>query len=94
VTPGALLKFNRVSLPVPEHALRSRHDASKWKHQGDRNGGLTTHSIVKMLADLRTEKQRIEEAISVFERLANGRAGRHKKVTARTAALTGNNEGS
>ena len=74
MTPGALLKFNRESFPDATHAPERPYQVSKGKHpRGATEVALTTHSILKMIAGLRAEKRRIEEAIFVLERLAAGR---------------------
>ena len=77
MTTGALLKFRRVPLQEPKRAAARPPEPSNVDNQWiEAASGLTTRSILKMLSDLRAEKRRIEEAISVLERLAAGRIRR------------------
>jgi len=71
VNPGALFKFNPVSL----HELKHLSEA-QWKNEGGgAKGALTTRSLHRTISALRSEKRYIEEAIAVLERLAAGRTG-------------------
>ena len=50
-------------------------------------GDLNSMDVLKMLADLRQEREQIEEAILTLERLAKGRGKRRGRPPAWMAAL-------
>jgi len=50
-------------------------------------GDINTMDVLKMLADLRQEREQIEEAILTLERLAKGRGKRRGRPPAWMSAL-------
>ncbi len=61
------VRIARPNVPFPERAARWSGMVSRVEHRMD---------VVKMLADLRQEREQIEEAIISLERLAQGRGKR------------------
>jgi hypothetical protein len=53
----------------------------------EKGGKLTYMDVLKMLADLRQEREQIEEAILTLERLARGRGKRRGRPPAWMSAL-------
>ena len=67
-----------VPLPVPRLSdLRATADEASWL-DGEMWSGYM--DVIKMLAELRQEREQLEEAILTLERLARGR-GRQRPTT-------------